>query len=430
MKYAIIIPDGCADCAIESLDGLTPLQAAHTPNMDALAATGILGRSKNVPPNLAPGSDVATLSLLGYDPMECFTGRAPLEAAAQGIELTENDWAFRCNLVSISNDRIQNGPQEIMQSFTAGHISTEEAAELLKSAQEALVPLCKNPIRFYSGVGYRNLLVFSEKPGETTFSEDTKTSAPHDYSDKPIEPALPQGPGREELLFLMNESRKVFVDHPVNRRRMPEGKLPATQCWLWGQGKKPRIKPFATRFQSVTATSSEKPFRGAMITAVDLLRGIGKLLAWNIIDVPGITGYVDTDYAAKGQYAINALKEYDLVCVHVEAPDEAGHEGAVDKKVLSLEEIDAKIVGPVVSALREYGHWRVLVSPDHPTPIHLKTHTHGAVPWVIAGSDADFPDKFQLPHTFRTYDEIAADASPLFYEPGWTLMEDFLKASR
>ncbi|MCL2304821.1 MAG: cofactor-independent phosphoglycerate mutase [Planctomycetaceae bacterium] len=409
MKYAIIIPDGCADWPIESLGGRTPLQAARTPNMDALAASGIVGWSKNVPDELSPGSDVATLSLLGYDPLACFTGRAPLEAAAQGIELQPNDLAFRCNLVTI-------GPTETMQSFTAGHITTEEATALLQTLQEELAPCYKNPIQFHSGVSYRNLLIFSENADKPVFSRETQTFPPHDYSDQPIGPALPQGPGSEVLLRLMVESRKIFADHPVNRRRIEQGKLPATQCWLWGQGRRPNIEPFAGRFREA---AGGKTLRGAMITAVDLLRGIAISLGWSVLDVPGITGYLDTDFAAKGRYAGEALAECDLVCVHVEAPDESGHEGSVEKKIRSLEEIDEKIVGPVALALKKYGDWRILISPDHPTPIALKTHTHGPVPWLMAGSNI-------RPDAARCYDEPTANQSSCSFEFGWKLMPCFL----
>ena len=415
MKYAIIIPDGCADWPIESLGGRTPLQAARTPNMDSLAASGIVGWSKNVPAELPPGSDVATLSLFGFDPLTCFTGRAPLEAAAQGIELKPNEWAFRCNLVTIS-PRSPTNPMELMQSSTAGHISTEEAAALLQSLQEESGGA---GVRFSSGVGYRNLLIFSENAEKPVFTWETRTFPPHDYLEQPIEPILPQGAGCNLLLHLMHESRRVFAGHPVNRRRIEQGKLPATQCWLWGQGRKPSIEPFASRFRE---TVGGKTLRGAMITAVDLLRGIAKLIGWSVLDVPGITGYIDTDYAAKGRAASEILAECDLVCVHIEAPDESGHEGSAGKKVRSLEEIDEKIVGPVAEALKKYDDWRILVSPDHPTPVALKTHTHDPVPWLMAGSDLQ-------PDDADRYDEPTAEGSSRSFEPGWKLMPYFLKAA-
>ncbi len=417
MKYAIIIPDGCADWPIEFLGGRTPLQAARTPHLDALAESGIVGRSGNVPAELPPGSDVATLSLLGYDPLRDYTGRAPLEAVAQGIELDERDWAFRCNLVTIESG--------VMRSFTAGHISTEEANELLESLQAEIAPRFPFPLRFLAGVGYRNLMLFSDVIG-TTFDIASRTSPPHDHTNKPVEPALPNGPGAELLLRIMRESREIFADHPVNRRRIEEGKLPASQCWLWGQGKKPNLEPFARRFRKEIGTET---LPGGMITAVDLLRGIGKLIGWEQIAVPGITGYVDTDYAAKGRFAAEGLKKHDIVCVHIEAPDEAGHEGNLEKKIAALEEIDVKIVPPIVEALRQSGDWRLLVSPDHPTPVAHKTHTHGHVPWVVAGSDIAPMSRDGLNGPAR-FDEPTAERSSFRFEPGWQLMPWFLKSRK
>ena len=401
MKYAIIIPDGCADWPVESLGNMTPLQAAHIPNIQALARSGIIGQSCNVPKGFSPGSDVATLGLLGYDSSIYYTGRAPLEAAAQGIDLTDSgtggDWAIRCNLVTIN--------QAAMQSFSAGHISSPEAAEIMQTLNEELAPKSPIPLTFYSSVSYRNLAVLRncESP---PFDHTTKTSPPHDYSDKPIAGALPIGKGSELLQFLMEESRTILENHPVNRRRLREGKLPATQIWLWGLGQKPKLPPFRL-------PRSQKG--GAVITAVDLLRGIAALIGWDIIDVPGITGYVDTDFAAKGCYAAEALSKYDLVCVHIEAPDESGHEGSVEKKIWSMEQIDAKVIPPIVEALQSYGEWRLLLSPDHPTPCALKTHTSEPVPWLLAGTG--------IQAMSRGYDEDAAKDSPYRYDHGWEMID-------
>ena len=403
-----MIPDGCADWPIESVGNLTPLQLAETPNFDALAASGIVGRSFNVPQTLSPGSDVATLSLLGYDPVACYTGRAPLEAVAQGLELTENDWAFRCNLVTV-------GRQSEMRSFTAGHITTEEAVELLKSLEEAVTPLVTNPVKFYSGVSYRNLMIYSGKPDEVSSFNGLQTFAPHDLTDQSIAIGLPYGTGHELVTQIMYKSIKVFADHPVNKLRIAQGKLPATQCWLWGQGKTPQIEHFADRFATARPGKS---IRGAMITAVDLLRGIAKSIGWDILDVPGITGYVDTDYSAKGRYAAEALRDYDLVCVHIEAPDEAGHEGNLEKKIRSLEEIDVKIVPPIVAELKKQGDWRILISPDHPTPIAFKTHTRDEVPWLVSGSNVE--------PTGNLFNEPTAAESKYCFDPGWKLMPWFL----
>lgn len=395
MKYAIIIPDGCADEPQESLGGKTPLESASVPAMDAVAAAGVVGRACHTPESLPPGSDVANLSLFGYSPLEHFTGRAPLEAAAQGIELGPDDWAVRCNLVTIEN--------QIMRDFTAGHISNEDGAELLRTLQERLG---SDRLTFYPGVSYRNLLVYRASGSAPPFSRDTQTTPPHDLTDKSVLESYPRGPGSDLLNRLMAESVAIFADHPANVRRRQAGKLPATNVWLWGQGSAPRLESFASRYG----------IRGAMITAVDLLRGLAELLGWRRIEVPGATGYTDTDYAAKGRYAVQALEETDLVCVHVEATDEASHEGDTPAKIKALEAIDRHIVAPVFDALRKHGDYRILVTPDHPTPLRTKTHSHGLVPWTIAGSGI-------APDAATQYNETTAAASNLAFPDGWKLMD-------
>jgi len=398
MKYAIIIPDGCADEPQESLGGKTPLEAARLPAMDAVAAAGVVGRANNTPESLPAGSDVANLSLLGYNPLEHFTGRAPLEAAAQGIELGPEDWAIRCNLVSIED--------QVMRDFTAGHIATAEATELLRSAQEKLGSA---QWQFYPGVSYRNLLVFRGTGRPAPFSVDTRTTPPHDLTDQSVLDGYPRGPGSGLLNQLMSDSMTLFAEHPVNLQRRRQGKLPATNIWLWGLGSTPWLTPFAQLYGK----------QGAMITAVDLLRGLAQLIGWQRIEVPGATGYTDTDYAAKGRYAVEALKSVDLVCVHVEATDEASHEGDAPAKIKALEEIDRHIVGPLFQALRAQGEYRILVTPDHPTPLRTKTHSHGFVPFALAGSDirADGGTR---------YDDPTAARSTLVFEQGWKLMGFFL----
>jgi 2,3-bisphosphoglycerate-independent phosphoglycerate mutase len=398
MKYALIIPDGCADELQEALGGKTPLEAANIPAMDAVAAAGVVGRSNNTPQELPAGSDTANLSLLGYNPLEHFTGRAPLEAAAQGIELGAADWAVRCNLVTIQD--------QVMQSFTAGHISSPEAAELMKTAQEKLG---NDRWQFYPGVSYRNLLVYRGAGRPAPFSPDTRTTPPHDLTDKSVLDDYPRGPGSDVLTHLMSESEEIFADHPVNVARRTAGKPPATNVWLWGLGSTPRLTPFAQLYG----------VQGAMITAVDLLRGLAALMGWKRIEVPGATGYTDTDYAAKGRYAVEALKNSDLVCVHVEATDEASHEGNAAAKVKALEEIDRHIVGPVHAALKSYGEYRILVSPDHPTPLRTKTHSHGYVPFALAGTGVK-------PDAATVYDDPTAEKSPLVFHEGWKLMRYFL----
>lgn len=398
MKYAIIIPDGCADEPREELGGRTPLAAANTPAMDEIAASGVVGRANNVPQRFSPGSDVATLSLMGYDPHRYFTGRAPLEAAAQGLSLGPADWAIRCNLVTVIDQQ--------MRSFTAGQISNDEARALLATAQEALGG---TRLEFVPGVSYRNLLLYRGDDGPPPFSTDTRTTPPHDLTDKSVLDDYPRGPGSDLLNRLMGESVALFADHPVNRARLERGLPPATNIWLWGLGGAPSLVPFGERFG----------VRGAMVTAVDLLRGVAALLGWRRIDVPGATGYLDTDYAAKGRYAIDVLADVDLVCVHVEATDEASHEGDAAAKVEALQQIDRQIVAPLHEALRGMGDYRILVSPDHPTLLRTKTHSHGHVPFTIAGTGL-------TADAATAYDEATAAASPLAFDQGWELMPYFL----
>jgi 2,3-bisphosphoglycerate-independent phosphoglycerate mutase len=399
MKYAIVIPDGCADEPQQSLGGKTPLQAAKTLAMDEIARLGVVGRSNNVPAHLPAGSDVANLSLFGYDPNKYFTGRAPLEAAAQGIELGPDDWAIRCNLVTIEN--------QTMRSFTADHVSTAEATELLKTCRKELGT---GFLEFIPGVSYRNLLLYLGAKQPAPFTRDTRATPPHDLTDKSVADDFPRGPGSDLLNDLMGRSVGLFAEHPVNAARKAAGKLPATNIWLWGLGKTPSLTPFHELHGK----------RGKMITAVDLLRGLAALIGWGRIEVPGATGYLDTDYAAKGRYAVEALDSTDVVCVHVEATDEASHEGRADAKIKALEEIDSKIVAPLHAALKNHGDYRLLVSPDHPTPIRTKTHSHGFVPFTICGTGI-------TPDTATTYDEAAAGKSSLAFEEGWKLMGYFLK---
>jgi 2,3-bisphosphoglycerate-independent phosphoglycerate mutase len=399
MKYAIVIPDGCADEPQASLANKTPLQAAQKPNMDRIAQMGRVGRANNVPSNLTPASDVATLSLFGYDPQQYYTGRAPLEAAALGIKLGPNDWAIRCNFVNID--------REEMRDFTAGHISSEEGRELLQSIRQALG---SRQFEFHAGVSYRNLLAYRGS-GSGPFGATTKTQPPHDIPDKPIAGYLPSGPGSEILRDLMDRSRTVLADHPVNEMRRANGKRPATQIWLWGQGQAPSLPSFQELHR----------LRGVIITGVDLVRGVGALLGWQRLDVPGVTDYLDNDYAAQGRAAVAALADYDLVCVHVEAPDEASHEGKLAAKIEALDQIDRHIVGPLMDALPKHGRWRILVSPDHPTPVRTRAHAHGFVPFAMAGSGI-------AARGAATYDEVVADQSPMAFPRGCELMSSWLEA--
>jgi 2,3-bisphosphoglycerate-independent phosphoglycerate mutase len=407
MKYVIVIPDGCADEPQEALAGQTPLKAAHKPNMDRIATLGVVGLADNVPRPLTPASDVATLSLFGYDPLTVYTGRAPLEAAAMGIALGADDWAIRCNLVTVEDGA--------MRDFTAGHITSEDGRPLIEALHTALggplaqvIPGAPGKIEFHPGVSYRNLLVY-RGTGTPLFGPDTKTQPPHDVPDQPIAGHLPRGAGADVLNALMERSRALFANHAVNVARRAAGKRPATQAWLWGQGRAPTLRPFAEAYGK----------RGAIISAVDLVRGVGTLIGWKRIDVPGATGYLDTDYAAKGRYAVKALGDHDLVCVHVEAPDEASHEGKVGEKVKALEQIDRHIVGPLLEALPAHGDWRILVEPDHRTTLRTRAHAYGAVPFAAAGTGIEAKGQW-------AYDEETAARSELSFEKGRELMRWFL----
>jgi 2,3-bisphosphoglycerate-independent phosphoglycerate mutase len=407
MKYVIVIPDGAADEPQDSLGGKTPIEAARTPNMDRVATMGVVARACHTPSALPAGSEIGNLSLLGYNPFEYFTGRAPMEAAAQGIQLGPSDWAIRCNLVTVED--------QVMHDFTADHISTEEGTQLLATAQEKIAsdPKYRGAIQFTSGVSYRNLLIWRGETLAPPFSmSDTRTRAPHDITDQSVLAEHPRGPGSDVLCELMAASEAVFRDHPVNAARIKAGKRPATNVWLWGQGQAPRLTPFTEQYGP----------RGAMITAVDLLRGIAALVGWDRIEVPGATGYLDTDYAAKGRYAVDALAKYDIVCVHVEASDEASHEGRGDEKVKALEEIDRHVVGPLLAAIEKQGDWRLMISPDHPTFLRTKVHTHGNVPVAMAGTGI-------APDEFTAYGDTNAAKSKLAFDEGWRAMGWFIGKS-
>jgi len=397
MKYVLVIPDGAADEAQESLDGFTPFQAATTPNMDAVVKAGVVGRANHVPSSMPSGSDVGTMSLFGYDPLKFHTGRAPLEAAAQGIELGPSDWAIRCNLVSVIDG--------VMKSFTAEQIPNDVGAGLIQLLQK---DQCGSENwKFYTGVSYRNLLLYRSRDEEAPFSQDTTSTPPHDITDQEVSAFLPTGPGADQLNELMQRSIPLFASHEANAAR---GSAAATQSWLWGIGRRPALTPFKERFG----------VHSAVITAVDLLRGIGRLLGWDVIEVEGATGYLDTDYAAKGRAGIEALQDHDFVVVHVEASDEASHEGDAAAKVEALERIDADIVGPIHDHLKSQGDYRIVLSPDHPTFLRTKTHAHGYVPVGACGTGI-------TADSAMTYDDVTAAESVLVFEQGCDLMPWFLK---
>jgi 2,3-bisphosphoglycerate-independent phosphoglycerate mutase len=394
MKYAIIIIDGAADKPLEALGGTTPLEACQTPVLDSLAVSGKVGLTHNVPANLAPGSDVAILSLLGYDVADCYTGRAPLEAAAQGIEFAESDWVFRTNLVTLLDG--------LMADYCAGHIPTEQGVQLIDAMNEAVAQAGIEGVQFHHGISYRHTMVCTQPMNVTC-------TPPHDITDTPYEPHWPKGQGADLLKDLIELSRKAFLAHPVNCFRRDKSLRAANSIWFWGEGQKPNLERFADRF-GVSA---------AAITAVDLVRGIARLTGMDIIDVPGATGFIDTNYVGKGESGAAALDDHDLVIIHVEAPDECGHNAMAVEKAQSLTDIDQHVIAPVLDRLQREDEWRIWVSPDHPTPCALKTHTMDPVPFVLAGSNIDANGATRLTET-------QAQQTGLDIEKGCELMEQFI----
>lgn len=400
MKYAVVLADGMADYPVQELGGKTPLAYAHTPHMDGLAVGGTVGLVRTVPDGFPPGSDVANLSVLGYDPRECYTGRAPLEAASMGVDLGAEDVAFRCNLVTLSRNEPYAAKK--MLDYSAGEISSEEAREIIAAVQKRLG---SDTLTFYPGVSYRHLMVWRGGP------PDTVLTPPHDISGRVVGDYLPQGEGAGTLRGLMEESARFLPEEPVNRRRKAGGGNPANSIWFWGQGRRPQLALFKHRFG----------FGGSVIAAVDLIRGIGAVAGMRVPVVPGATGNIHTNYLGKTRAALAELADgQDFVFIHVEAADEAGHQGDLHAKVRAIEKIDAGVVGELLRGLHG-GHpdWRLMVLPDHPTPLSLRTHTAEPVSFVIADSrtPADGPGK--------GFSEEAARNTGLFFAAGWELLPYF-----
>lgn len=360
MKVVILLGDGMSDVTYQELDNKSPLQYAVTPHMDFMAQHGLVGLAHTVPNGLPPGSDVANLSVFGYDPRSCYTGRSPLEAVSMGVALGPDDVAFRMNLVTLK----PQGSAIYMQDFSAGHISTEEARDLVEALQQELG---NDEIEFYPGVGYRHLMVW--RGGKDAM----QTTPPHDISGKAVLDSLPRGEGADFLNNVMNYAQMVLHTHPVNSTRKESGKLPANSIWLWGHGKTPKV----ITYQEIYGLS------GAVISAVDLIKGIGICAGLDVINVEGATGYIDTNYLGKGEAALTALENHDFVYVHVEAPDEASHAGNMQHKIQAIEDFDRLVVGTVLEGIKKYGEYAVLCMPDHPTPVKLMTHTSDPVPFVI-----------------------------------------------
>ena len=363
MKYIILLGDGMSDEPIAELGGKTPLEVAKTPNMDSLSQLGKIGLAATVPEGYPPGSDVANLSVFGYNPADCYSGRSPLEAASMGIELEPADVAFRMNFVWLE----AHYGKLYMVDFSAGHISTEEAGLLVETLQDELGG---DEFNFYPGVSYRHLMVWKNGKDQLTFTP------PHDISTYSIEDHLPQGEGAHVLQDLANSAQMLLNSHSVNNQRVAEQKLPANSVWFWGHGRKPVMKTYQQLYG----------LTGAVISAVDLIRGIGVNAGLDIIEVPGATGYLDTNYRGKAEYAIESLKNTDFVYVHVEAPDEAGHGGLLKEKIEAIESFDRDVVGTILENISEIGDCRILITPDHPTPVEKRTHTSDPVPYILFDS--------------------------------------------
>ena len=400
MKYIVLVGDGMADYPINELGARTPLEAARTPNMDFIAQRGRLGRIKTIPDKMNPASDVANISILGYDPKKFYTGRGPLEAANLGVELGEDDVAFRCNLVTASHDTLID--------YSAGHISTKEAAILLRFIDEKLGT---ERIKFYPGISYRHLML--AKRGHDELLENLNCKPPHDIAGQSISRNFPKGDNAPTLINLMEESRKILEKHEINLVRIDLKENPANMIWLWGQGKKPNMPKF----------SQEYGLEGSVISAVDLIKGLGKILGLDVVNVPGATGYYDTDYEGKARAALKALEKKDFVFLHVEAPDEAGHNGDLREKITAIERFDQLVVGTVLNAFRRKKNFRILVLPDHATPVSVKTHTCEPVPFGLFGKDV-------TARGFLNYSEKEAEKSDLFFENGHELMGYFIKGEK
>lgn len=404
MKYVVLIGDGMAGRPLKELGFKTCLQKARTPNMDRLAAEGEAGKVRTVPKGFDPGSDVANLSILGYDPARYYSGRAPLEAAYQGIKLGPKDVAFRCNLVNL----VFKGSHAVMNDYSAGHITTNESRALIKEIDKKLG---SKEISFYPGVSYRHLMVW--KNGK----EKIKCTPPHDMTGKRIDKYLSKGKGAEVLQKLKNEAVGILLANPVNKDRIKRGLPPANSLWFWGQGKKLSIPKFRDKYK----------LKGALISAVDLTKGLGICAGFDVLNVKGATGYIDTNYDGKANAALRALDKHDLVYVHVEAPDEAGHNGNIGNKIRAIEDFDSKVVGRIMKGMKRFKEYSILLMPDHATPIRAMTHTDEPVPFVIY---RNIKTEMRSKRKLRSYSEyICRMKDILVFEKGHELMDYFIQSS-
>jgi 2,3-bisphosphoglycerate-independent phosphoglycerate mutase len=396
MKYIVLVPDGVADEPLKELGGKTPLEAARTPFMDSMAQEGLSGLVRTIPPGMPPGSDVGNLSLLGYDPSLKYSGRAPLEAANLGLILKDNELAFRCNLVTIRNG--------VMIDYSAGHITVDEANEILKTLS---AELSDDTVRFYAGKSYRHIAIV--KAGSTQDFLNTRCTAPHDIMGENVDLHFPKGPCAGMLLGYMERAKPLLLKHPVNLMREELKEEPANAIWLWGQGTRPLLESFNDRYG----------LSGSIISAVDLVNGIGRIIGLKIINVPGATGYYDTNYRGKAEYALQSLKTNDFVFVHVEATDEAGHNGDIKAKTECVEKFDRDVVGPVLEYCVRHKDVRVLVTPDHPTPLAKRTHTNAPVPFVMFGKNIES-------NGLDSYNELSASTAGIRFQSGEAMIRYFL----
>jgi len=401
MKYLVVLCDGMADYPVEELGNKTPLEAAKIPNMNRLAKNSIVGLIKTVDDGLKPGSDVANLSVLGYDPNKCYTGRSPLEAGSIGIDMLDTDVSLRCNLVTLSDE--EKYEDKTILDYCADDISTDEAKILIKFLADKLN---NDEFKFYSGVSYRHCLIWNNG----TLNVGTLTP-PHDITGKPIKNYIPLHPNAHKLYDLMKKSYELLKNHPVNLSRIEKGLRPANSIWLWGEGVKANLVNFKEKFN----------VKASMISAVDLLKGIGKFSGMNVVDVDGATGYIDTNFDGKAKAAINEFENgQDFVYIHVEAPDECGHRHEIENKSKSIGLIDKYILGPVTDYLSKTGErFKVLVTPDHATPLSLKTHTNDPVPFFIYDSE-------KVCDGVEHFNERTAKSTGYFIDKGYTLMEEFI----
>lgn len=376
MKYVLILADGMADYPVPQLNNQTPLEYARTPNMDRLARMGSTGMVRTIPDGMPPGSDVANLSVMGYDPLQYYTGRSPLEAVSMGVDLADDDVAFRCNLVTLSGDNPY--PDKTMVDYSADEISTEESRLLIEEVRRQLG---KPPFSFYPGISYRHLMVW--KGGGL----EVELTPPHDIPGRRVAEYLPRGKYGPELLGLMIKSPEFLSSHPVNREREKKGLHPANSIWFWGEGKRPSLTSFTDKYR----------INGSVICAVDLIRGLGICAGLRPVNVPGATGAIVTDFLGKARAAISELLNgQDFVFVHIEAPDEAGHRGELESKINAIEEIDKKVVGEMMTAL-EGEEYRMMVLPDHPTPLSVRTHVADEVPFLVCEHLKDLSKRGNYP---------------------------------